>query len=80
MDKIENNVDIALDNVIEGNSYLAQAAKLKSGMYPLAGAVIGTCIGGPVGLVAGVKIGGLAAVGCSILGKLFLIVLSGLYL
>ena len=38
-------------------------------MYPLAGAVIGTCIGGPVGLLAGLKVGGLTALGCGILGK-----------
>ena len=38
-------------------------------VYPMAGAVLGTCLGGPVGLLAGVKIGGLAAVGGSIFGK-----------
>ena len=36
----------------------------------MAGAVLGTCLGGPVGLLAGVKIGGLAAIGGSIFGKL----------
>ena len=36
--------------------------------YPMAGAVLGTCLGGPVGFLAGVKIGGLAAVGGSIFG------------
>ena len=35
----------------------------------MAGAVLGTCLGGPVGLLAGVKIGGLAAIGGSIFGK-----------
>ena len=39
-------------------------------IYPLAGAFLGTCLGGPVGFLAGVKIGGLAAVGGGILGKL----------
>ena len=38
-------------------------------IYPLAGAFLGTCLGGPVGFLAGVKIGGLAAVGGGILGK-----------
>ena len=42
-------------------------------IYPMAGAFFGTCLGGPVGLLAGVKIGGLAAVGGSILGKMFMI-------
>ncbi|XP_023348282.1 uncharacterized protein LOC111717000, partial [Eurytemora carolleeae] len=39
-----------------------------STVYPMAGAVLGTCLGGPVGLLAGVKIGGLAAIGGSIFG------------
>lgn len=37
-------------------------------MYPICGAILGTCIGGPVGLIVGLKAGGLAAVGCGILG------------
>ena len=35
---------------------------------PLAGAIFGMCLGGPVGLLAGAKLGGVAAVGGSILG------------
>ena len=35
----------------------------------MAGAVLGTCLGGPVGFLAGVKIGGLVAVGGSLFGK-----------
>ncbi len=35
----------------------------------MAGALLGTCLGGPVGLLAGVKIGGLAAIGGSVFGK-----------
>ena len=41
-----------------------------SRLYPMAGAVLGSCLGGPVGLLAGVKIGGLAAVGGGIFGKI----------
>ena len=41
-----------------------------SAIYPVAGALLGTCLGGPVGLLAGVKIGGLAAIGGSVFGKL----------
>ena len=37
-------------------------------VYPMAGAVLGTCLGGPVGVLAGIKIGGLAAIGGSIFG------------
>lgn len=40
-------------------------------IYPMAGAFLGTCLGGPVGFLAGVKIGGLAAVGGGILGKIY---------
>jgi hypothetical protein len=40
-----------------------------SAIYPVAGALLGTCIGGPVGLLAGVKIGGLAAIGGSVFGR-----------
>ena len=35
---------------------------------PMLGAMFGLCLGGPVGLLAGVKLGGVAAVGGSILG------------
>lgn len=37
--------------------------------YPLAGAVLGTCVGGPIGLLAGIKIGTLAALGGGFLGN-----------
>lgn len=47
---------------------MAKAAKFKATLYPLTGALIGTCIGGPVGLFAGLKIGGLAALGGTLLG------------
>ena len=40
----------------------------KSTIYPVAGALLGTCLGGPVGMLAGVKIGGLAAIGGSVFG------------
>ena len=42
----------------------------RSKVYPMAGALLGTCLGGPVGFLAGVKIGGLAAVGGSIFGRI----------
>ena len=35
---------------------------------PLAGAMMGLCLGGPVGVLAGAKLGGVAALGGSILG------------
>ena len=39
-------------------------------MYPICGALLGGAMGGPVGLVAGMKLGGLAAVGGGIAGML----------
>ncbi|EFN71021.1 Syntaxin-17 [Camponotus floridanus] len=50
------------------NLYLGIASKYKVAAYPIAGAMLGTCIGGPIGLLAGMKIGGLAALSCGILG------------
>lgn len=64
----EEGIEVASINVKEGEKFLAKAARYKVAMYPLAGAVIGTCIGGPVGLIAGLKVGGLTALGCGILG------------
>lgn len=38
--------------------------------YPIAGAVLGSCVGGPVGLLAGIKFGGLASVSGIVFGKM----------
>ena len=70
VDNMEDNMEETQMNVNEGAKYLQKASTYKVAAYPLAGAMIGTCIGGPIGLIAGLKIGGLAAVGCGILGKL----------
>ena len=40
-----------------------EPARCPRQVYPMAGAVLGTCLGGPVGVLAGIKIGGLAAIG-----------------
>ena len=46
----------------------------------MAGAVLGTCLGGPVGFLAGVKIGGLAAVGGSLFGRIiYTVIVRELY-
>lgn len=68
VNQIENNVEAALENVQEGERSLAKAARLKATLYPLTGALLGTCIGGPVGLLAGLKIGAVAALGGTVLG------------
>lgn len=68
VDNMEDNIEETQINVKEGARYLQKASAYKVAAYPLAGAMLGTCIGGPIGLLAGLKIGGLAAVGCGLLG------------
>ncbi|XP_023346162.1 uncharacterized protein LOC111715128 [Eurytemora carolleeae] len=51
----------------ESGSFTYSSSVPMAGL-PLAGAVFGLCLGGPVGLVAGIKLGGVVAVGGSILG------------
>lgn len=59
---IENNEEIQDENCNYDYSSVPMAG------LPMIGALMGMCLGGPVGFLAGVKIGGLAAVGGSILG------------
>lgn len=68
VDQVADNVEETQEHVVQGERSLRQALTYKKAMYPVCGALIGTCLGGPVGLFAGMKIGGLAAVGCGILG------------
>lgn len=71
VDNMEEDFEEIQVNVNEGAKYLQKASAYKVAVYPIAGAMLGTCIGGPIGLLAGLKIGSLAAVGCGILGKLY---------
>lgn len=41
---------------------------MKNATYPVTGALLGSLVGGPLGLVVGFKAGGLAALGCGIAG------------
>lgn len=68
VEAIADNAEEALEQVQQGELNLRRALTYKKAMYPVVGAVLGTCLGGPIGLVAGLKAGGLAAVGCGILG------------
>ena len=65
---VSENVETTQENVEHGESSLRAALRYKKAMYPVCGALLGTFIGGPVGFLAGLKAGGLAAVGCGILG------------
>lgn len=40
--------------------------------YPLIGAVVGSCVGGPLGCLAGAKVGVFATITCFVLGKILL--------
>ncbi|XP_041039560.1 syntaxin-17 isoform X1 [Carcharodon carcharias] len=61
IDSIEDHVSTAAENVEEGTKNLAKAAKYKLAMLPVAGALIGGVMGGPIGLLAGFKVVGVAA-------------------
>uniref|UniRef100_A0A671MZT5 t-SNARE coiled-coil homology domain-containing protein n=1 Tax=Sinocyclocheilus anshuiensis TaxID=1608454 RepID=A0A671MZT5_9TELE len=69
IDSIEANVSIAAANVEEGTQILGKAARSKLAVLPMAGAVVGGVLGGPLGLLAGFKVAGVAAaVGGGLLG------------
>uniref|UniRef100_A0A182PHQ4 t-SNARE coiled-coil homology domain-containing protein n=1 Tax=Anopheles epiroticus TaxID=199890 RepID=A0A182PHQ4_9DIPT len=66
--RVEENVDVAQIQVEAGVTALQKALAYKKAVYPLAGAFLGSCIGGPIGLVVGLKAGGLAALGGGLVG------------
>ncbi|KAJ6661458.1 hypothetical protein lerEdw1_014367 [Lerista edwardsae] len=69
IDRIEDNVGTAVGNVEEGTHSLRQAAKYKLAALPVAGALLGGVLGGPIGLLAGFKVAGIAAaLGGGVLG------------
>ncbi|XP_062987279.1 syntaxin-17 isoform X1 [Elgaria multicarinata webbii] len=69
VDRIEDNVNTAVANVEEGTKNLSKAAKYKLAALPVAGALIGGIVGGPIGLLAGFKVAGIAAaLGGGVLG------------
>lgn len=57
IERISENVADTQISVHEGTSHLRTALKYQKAAYPLFGAVIGTCIAGPIGLIAGMKTG-----------------------
>lgn len=68
VEKIESNVEETQANVIQAEQSLRKAAKLKKMSYPLIGAVVGSCVGGPLGCLAGAKVGVFATITCFVLG------------
>lgn len=57
IERISDNVADTQVSVHEGTSHLRTALKYQKAAYPLMGAIIGTCIAGPIGLIAGMKTG-----------------------
>lgn len=61
IDNIEDNVNTAAANVVEGTKSLGKAVGYKLAVLPVAGALLGGVIAGPLGLLAGFKAAGVAA-------------------
>ncbi|XP_060936890.1 syntaxin-17 [Limanda limanda] len=61
IDSIEDNVNTAAANVVEGTKSLGKAVGYKMALLPVAGALLGGALGGPLGLLVGLKAAGLAA-------------------
>ncbi|XP_012675898.2 syntaxin-17 [Clupea harengus] len=69
IDSIEENVSMAATNVEEGARSLGKAARSGLAVLPVAGALVGGVLGGPLGLMAGFKLVGVAAaIGGGIIG------------
>ncbi|XP_003470940.1 syntaxin-17 [Cavia porcellus] len=69
IDSIADHVNTAAVNVEEGTKNLGKAAKYKLAALPVAGALIGGMVGGPIGLLVGFKMVGIAAaLGGGVLG------------
>lgn len=62
VEAIAENVEETEIHVEEGTRQLAMALNYKKTIYPLLGGFVGACLLGPVGLVAGLKVGGAASV------------------
>ncbi|XP_065210601.1 syntaxin-17 [Planococcus citri] len=69
VEALEENIASTHESVVAAEREIAQAAnKVHNAAYPLVGAILGSCVGGPVGLVAGLKIGTAVALTCSVIG------------
>ncbi|KAG8572218.1 hypothetical protein GDO81_011980 [Engystomops pustulosus] len=69
IDSIEDHVNTAAVNVEEGTKNLGKVLQYKLSLLPAAGALIGGIVGGPIGLMAGFKVAGIAtAIGGGLLG------------
>lgn len=62
VEAIAENVGETEVLVEEGTRHLQRALTYKKAIYPIVGGFIGACVLGPIGLVAGLKVGGAASV------------------
>ncbi|PIK43810.1 putative syntaxin-17 [Apostichopus japonicus] len=69
-DRIEDNIDTAQTNVLQGTRSIITVSNIKNVMLPLTGALLGTAVGGPLGLMVGYKVGAVAAFGGGAVGFL----------
>lgn len=67
-DRIEENIDSAQTSVLNGTKNMITVSNVKNVMLPLTGALIGTAVGGPLGLMVGYKVGAAAAFGGGAVG------------
>ncbi|KAL3275313.1 hypothetical protein HHI36_020080 [Cryptolaemus montrouzieri] len=65
---VSESVESTANNVNAGVKHLQVAHRLKTTAYPMTGAVLGSMIGGPIGFVAGAKVGSLAALCLALIG------------
>ncbi|XP_030830595.1 syntaxin-17 [Strongylocentrotus purpuratus] len=70
VDSIQNNIQVAQTNIQTGVKHLLKASTYKAAMLPIGGAILGGICGGPVGFVAGMKVGAAAAIGGGAIGFL----------
>ncbi|XP_053322079.1 syntaxin-17 [Spea bombifrons] len=68
IDCIDDHINTAAVNVEEGTKNLGKAVKFKLAVIPAAGALIGGIVGGPIGLIAGLKVAGIATALGGVLG------------
>lgn len=64
VDDISNNIEKAGTNIERGNFQLKKATFLKAAMFP----IIGAAVGGPIGMVVGLKLGTVAVAAAGITG------------
>lgn len=65
VDDISSNIEEAGVNIERGNRQLKKATVLKAAMFP----IIGAAVGGPIGMVAGLKLGGIAIAAAGVTGS-----------